>query len=142
MTVRHILLLLTMLTAPTPASALIVDVDAKWEYWKYNYSPIPFSPGTYQITPVGNADGGTFDAWNAWGSGAVSDCDASGLCSRGYLNSYSLGYVGAFDFVYEIATVGGSVVAGTAQAYATPTLALNHAKPYIFSLAEPRQLYF
>lgn len=51
---------------------------------------IPFTAGTYGVTPIGTADGGAYDAWNAWG-GLVTDCDASGAnCTTGWLNNYSL----------------------------------------------------
>jgi hypothetical protein len=140
--IRRYLSLLILLLAPASATALIIDIDARWEYWNYNYLPILFDAGTYQITPIGIADGGKFDAWNAWGWGATTDCNALGVCSRGYLNSYSFGRIGEHNFVYEIATAGGLMSDGTALAYATPALALSHATSYTFSITEPTQLYF
>lgn len=122
--------------------AEIIDVSANWEFWRYNYSPIAFAAGTYKITPIGIADGGQYDAWNAWGAGEFSGCDELGQCSRGYLNSYSFGFVGENDFVTEIATVGGSVVEGTALAYQTPMLALINAESWIFNLERASSLYF
>lgn len=122
--------------------AAIIDVSANWEYWRYNYSPISFAAGTYRITPIGIADGGQYNAWNAWGAGEVSECDEVGQCSRGYINSYSFGFVGENDFITEMATVGGSVVDGTASAYQTPLLALANAESYVFSVAQPEKLYF
>lgn len=133
---------LLMITGSAFASAETIDVKANWEYWRYNYDPVPFAAGTYTVKPIGVADGGQYNAWNAWGAGEVGGCDATGLCSRGYLNSYSFGFVGENDYVTEIATVGGSVVAGTALAYQTPILALTNAESYVFSLTQAENLYF
>ena len=134
--------LLLALSVSSLAKAVTLDVNANWEYWRYNYEPMSFASGTYKITPIGVAGGGLYNAWNAWGPGEVAGCDAAGMCSRGYINSYSFGYVGANDFIYEIATIGGSVVAGTALAFETPLLALANAESYVISLTQPAKLYF
>ena len=137
-----ICLLAIFLMNASSASADIINVSANWEYWRYNYSPISFAAGTYKITPVGTADGGQYNAWNAWGAGEFSECDNAGRCLRGYVNSYSFGFVSENHFVTEIATVGGSVVDQTASAYQTPMLALANAESYVFSLAQAEDIYF
>ena len=126
----------------TNGRAMTVDVSAQWEYWSYHYSPIHFSEGTYRITLTGTVDNGAYNAWNAWGPGETFGCNEFGLCERGYLNSYSFGYIKDHDFIHEIATVGGSVIDRTAQAYSDPWLALQNAYSYVFDLAEATLLYF
>lgn len=141
-TMKKICVFAIILINTSSVFAEIIDVSANWEFWHYHYSPIEFAAGTYKITPIGIADGGQYDAWNAWGAGEFSDCDDLGLCSRGYINSYSFGFVGQNDFVTEIATVGGSVADGTALAYQTPMLALANAGSWVFNLEHASRLYF
>lgn len=131
-----------LLAVAIEAHALTVDVNAQWQYWSYHYSPILLDAGTYRITPIATTEGGAYNAWNAWGAGETLGCDQAGLCDRGYLNSYSFGYIGANDFVHEIATIGGSVEDGTAQAYSDQWLALANADSYVFALTAPTSLYF
>jgi hypothetical protein len=122
------------------ANAQVVNIDGTWEYYLYRYSSIEFAAGKYTITPIGTAQGGQFDAWNAWDQ--VIGCDAVGICTKGFLNSYSFGYVDQKGWVQEIATIGGSISFGTATAYSTPTLALSNAQDYTFTLNTPTLLYF
>jgi len=39
------------------------------------------------ITQIGTADGGAYDAWNAWGT--IAGCDNDGLCTKGWVNKWS-----------------------------------------------------
>lgn len=147
LTVSKTICALVGLLSALPSAAVIVDVHASDEYWSYHYAPILFETGSYRITPVGRDSGGLYDAWIAWGAGQlgggdVAGCSLDGLCEKGWLNSYSFGYIGAHDFVYEIATVGGRVDQGTAQPYASPELALQNAQSFDFTLDSPTQLYF
>ncbi|MEW5965458.1 MAG: PEP-CTERM sorting domain-containing protein [Pseudomonadota bacterium] len=129
-----------------PSAATVVNISAADEYWSYHYSPIIFGAGEYRITPIGRDEGGLYDAWIAWGAGQLGggdvSCSPDGACDKGWLNSYSFGYVGPNDFVYELATVGGRVDEGTAIVYATPALALSNAQSYEFELATETKLYF
>lgn len=134
--------LLALTSGLANASSVIINVDAQWQYWSYHYSPILLDAGTYQINPIGISEGGAYNSWNAWGAGETSGCDQNGICDRGYLNSYSFGYVDAGGSVHEIATIGGSVVEGTAQAYQTQFLALAHSQSCLFTLTSPTSLYF
>jgi hypothetical protein len=106
-----------------PSAALIVDIDA---LINTNANPITgtFGAGTYEVVPIGTADGSAFDAWNAWGF--VSGCDAAGEnCAAGWLNNYSL----ASD-------EWGPILAGDdALKYGSPLLALAHAQSTTFTLA-------
>jgi hypothetical protein len=143
---RALCLLLGLLSA-VPSAAVVIDVNAGDEYWSYHYAPIPFEAGTYRVTPIGRDTGGLFNAWIAWGAGQlgggdIAGCSLDGLCDKGWLNSYSFGYIGPNDFVYEIATVGGRVDQGTVQAYASPELALVNAQSFDFTLATQTYLYF
>ena len=107
----------------------------------YRYQPISVQAGRYLILPVGPDMGGAYTAWNAWG-GQVSGCNDMGVCSRGYLNSYSLGYIDSIGFVQEIATIGGRVDTGTAVAYATEQLAFLNAKSFELTLDASTRIYF
>ncbi len=138
--IRALFFVLSLLTA-APSYAIVINVNASDEYWSYHYSPIPFEAGLYRITPIGRDDGGAFNAWNAWDND-VSGCSSDGLCDRGWLDSYSFGYVEPGGFVHEIATIGGRVDQGTSQAYSSPLLALSHARTFDFELTSPVSLYF
>ena len=39
------------------------------------------------VTQIGIADGGAYDAWNAWGR--LRDCDSNGICTNGWINNWS-----------------------------------------------------
>ena len=81
-------------------------------------NPISYtvSAGTYKIARVGTeTPGAAYTAWNAWGR--VSGCDASNMCSNGWIN----------NFQYD--TGAGSEInwLGPFDRWATPQLALNQA---------------
>jgi hypothetical protein len=79
-----------------------------------------FSAGDYQVDYIGVADGGMYDAWNAWGN--VQGCNANGAnCQNGWLNNYS---ISSSEF---------SIVQGT-DTYATPALALANGQNSSFVL--------
>ncbi|MFQ5470118.1 MAG: hypothetical protein ACE5EH_07390 [Gammaproteobacteria bacterium] len=88
--------------------------------------------GTYQVMPVGKADGGSYDSWNAWGrwSSRVYRCDADGSgCLKGWMNQY---YVSG-----PFGTIGKSN-----GRWRTPSLALGNAKPITFTLDAPATVKF
>ena len=39
------------------------------------------------VTQIGTADGGAYDAWNAWGR--LRGCDSDGICTNGWINNWS-----------------------------------------------------
>ena len=67
-----------------------------------------FTAGTYEVTPIGVADGGAHNAWNAWGSVSLPD--------MGWINQYSLS-----SNEFSAYTVHDGVI------YATDLLALDNA---------------
>jgi len=124
---RRALALLTVLITLAlgrPSAALIIDIDALFVTDAHPIS-VPFTAGTYAVTPIGVADGGAYDAWNAWG-GDVSGCDIDGEhCATGWLNHYSL----ASD------EWGPILVGDPALKYGSPLLALAHVPSTAFTLA-------
>ena len=39
------------------------------------------------VTQIGTAGGGAYDAWNAWGR--LRGCDSDGICTNGWINNWS-----------------------------------------------------
>jgi hypothetical protein len=63
----------------------IVDIPS----WDGAGTTVPLDAGTYQVSFIGIADGGQFDAWNP--SGTVSGCNVSGAnCAEGWRISVDL----------------------------------------------------
>ncbi|NCQ85962.1 MAG: hypothetical protein GPJ00_16280 [Microcystis aeruginosa W13-18] len=86
-----------------------------------------FSAGDYQVDYIGVADGGMYDAWNAWGT--VQGCDANGAnCQNGWVNNYS---ISSSEF---------SISQGTGT-YATPALALANGQNTAFTLTGDSNVY-
>ena len=104
------------------ASAAIIDLNARTTTTT-NPVIIHFSAGTYDVTPIGVADGGAYNAWNAWGF--VS------LPSNGWLNKYSLS-----SSEFPAYTVGQ----GTP--YATDLIALSNAVGTTFTLTSDGDVNF
>lgn len=67
----------------TTVNAAIVDINAKTNSAS-NPVVLSLGPGTYTVTPIGVADGGLFNAWNAWDGGCCPPSYA------GWINDYSL----------------------------------------------------
>ena len=88
-----------------------------------NPAVVYFTAGTYDVTPIGVADGGAYNAWNAWG--------VVNLPSNGWLNAYSLSSI-----EFSAYTVGDGVK------YATDLLALSNATVTSFTLAADRNVNF
>ena len=82
-----------------------------------------FNAGTYEITPIGVADGGAYNAWNAWGY--VS------LPHSGWLNDYSLS-----SSEFSAFTIKDGV------RHATDMLALSNAISTSFTLASDDNVNF
>lgn len=121
------------------AQAAIVNIDSKSEYWaSHPGDTILLSAGTYKITPIGIAEGGTFNAWNAWG--AVTGCNIVGVCSQGYLNSYSFYQVNAGWGT--LVNVGGLVIDGSATTYSNEMLALANAQSSTITMQSTDYLRF
>ena len=74
-----------------------------------------FTAGTYDVIPIGVEDGGTYNAWNAWGY--------VNLPHSGWINSYSLS-----SDEFDAFTVYDGVK------YATDLLALDNAITTSFTL--------
>jgi hypothetical protein len=79
--------------------------------------------GSYLVTPIGTADGGLYNAWNAWGY--VS------LPRYGWINSYSIASP-------EL----GVVSSGDGIKYATAIQALQHAAEVQFILTYAQDVRF
>ena len=100
----------------------IVDIDAK-QNTTSNPFELMLSAGTYSVTQIGTADGGAYDAWNAWGANRVSGCDDNGAgCRNGWLNSYA---ISSNDF---------DQTASNKNRYDSPLTALQNAVDSTFTL--------
>jgi len=70
-------------------NAVIINLDA---YDGTEPDPVKVSlaldAGTYNVNVIGVADGGLYNAWNAWGR--TYGCDSSGAnCTNGWVNNYT-----------------------------------------------------
>ena len=72
------------------ANALIIDINSQAN-GTANPVVVYFEAGTYDVTPIGIADGGAYNAWNPWG--VVS------LPTKGWMNIYSLSSIGNFEYL-------------------------------------------
>lgn len=73
------------LAATSPAHAVIIDLD----HTQPLSLDVAGTAGTWRITPVGIADGGTYDAFSPWNR--TTGCDEQGAnCSRGWKWGYTL----------------------------------------------------
>ncbi len=87
--------------------------------------------GTYDVTPVGPAQGGAYTAWNAWG-GATVGCNPSGAnCSQGWMHWYRV----QSDEFSRMRIQDGIL-------YSTPGAALANSLSTQFTLAAAGPVYF
>ncbi|MHB8138572.1 MAG: PEP-CTERM sorting domain-containing protein [Smithellaceae bacterium] len=102
-------------------NALIIDISA---YTNTKTIPVVayFEAGTYDVTPIGIADGGAFNGWNAWGVVSLPD--------YGWINGYALS---SAEFDYKVITSGK---------YETDLLALANASGTSFTLASGDNVNF
>ena len=123
-TATAVLLVAGLALASRSEATTIIDIDARINT---TTNPVThfFAAGTYDVTPIGVAAGGAYDAWNAWGF--VAGCDSNGEnCSNGWINSYSLSAPG-LGVPAQTFSDGGR--------YATPLQALNAAISTQFTIA-------
>ncbi len=106
---------LGILAAPLCAHALTINIDA---LVNTTANPVTefLTAGTYNVTMIGIADQGDFDAWNAWGG------NTSG--NMGWLNSYRISS-DQFD----------TISMGDGIRYKDPLEALDNALATSFTLA-------
>lgn len=103
-------------------NATIVNLDA---HNSSNLVKMYLDAGTYDVTPIGKADGGDWNSWNAWG-GSVTD-------GTGWINSYTLS---SDQFQ------AGKIHIGDGIKYETPLLALANAIGTSFTLASAGDVDF
>lgn len=76
-------------------AAQIIDISAATSAG----TTVSLGAGTYSLDFIGQADGGAYNAWNAWA--IVTGCDANGAnCTKGYRTTFSLDFghgTGQFD---------------------------------------------
>ncbi len=78
-----------VLAYSTSANAIIINVDSRINT-PSNPVSVFFGSGVYEVTPIGIADGGAFNAWNPRG-GLVTGCDTNGEnCTWGWLHMYRI----------------------------------------------------
>ena len=154
---RHVVLLAVVLsTVPLMgtrvANAIIVNVNAR-VYGSGYPMYISLKAGTYDVTPIGVANGGAYDGWTAWGWFDIPCTDPNG-CRRtsptsvtGWLNSYQV-----YSNNFGSATVNGKPVdfsvyptvyyVDTGLCYPSAVVALNHALPSTFTTKADGQVGF
>lgn len=113
-------LLFCMLLTPAHAG-IIVNLDASTAH---NQQTLSLSAGLYQVQNIGIADGGSYDAWNAWKK--IQGCDNDGTgCKKGWINAY-----------FFTSDAHSAVKISDGERYATAIQAQQHALNYQFSLAQ------
>ena len=119
----------------------IVNVNSR-VHGRENPLNIWLEAGTYTVTPIGVADGGTYDSWLAWTTVSCTNPDGCPMTypttATGWRNDYWV-YSESFDGV----TVDGVAVdmsvnptayyAGNRRVYPNATLAMNHALSSTFT---------
>lgn len=111
---------LACLALAEPAAARIVVVSAAGP----EGTTIALRAGQYAIRQIGTAQGGAYDAWNAWSD--TRGCDGTGRnCQQGWFDSFALDLghgTSTFDHVdgwfYDL-----TEVVGDNRRYQTPALA-------------------
>ncbi|NLD48845.1 MAG: PEP-CTERM sorting domain-containing protein [Clostridiaceae bacterium] len=104
------------------ANALIIDINSQAN-GTANPVVVYFEAGTYDVTPIGIADGGAYNAWNPWGRVNMS-------LNLGWMNYYNFSIN---NFEYFI-TDGAR--------YETDLLALANAIGTSFTLASGNDVNF
>lgn len=95
-------------------SAAIVNINSITDN-ESNPVSISLDAGTYEVTPIGVADGGSYNAWNAWNGGQVIGCDSNGAnCGAGWFHWY---YFSSSEFG-EISNWDGVIYANSSLALA------------------------
>lgn len=123
------------------ANAVIIDLNARVNDVAHPVS-LALDPGTYTINPIGTADGGAYNAWNAWGRTSCNNTDG---CQRtspttviGWLNLYSFGSSDLVDvYVNGIAATpnsSGIYMVDPFMVYPDPLSALANAWSAMFTL--------
>jgi hypothetical protein len=112
-----------ILTAGNAYSASIINIDARTNS-AVNPVVMFLAAGTYEVTPIGNSDGGAYNAWNPWGFVIMPH--------YGWINDH-----------YAISSSQFSYLIGDARIrYATDLQALSNAVGTSFTLAEDGNVNF
>ncbi len=104
-------------------NALTIDIDS-YANGAGNPVVVYFEAGTYDVTPIGIADGGAYNAYNRWGYVNMS-------LNRGWVNSYNF----SIDNIAYL--VGDNIVR-----YETDLLALENALSTSFTLSSGNNVNF
>lgn len=114
--------------AASTSQAVVLDIDAR--------TATPASPvvanltaGVYRVEPVSVAQGGTFDAWNAW-NGEVSGTAEDGSARKGWLRATLV----KTDFFNWRPLNASDLGASGLPAWTTPELALQHTPSTILGM--------
>ncbi len=145
--------------APAASQSIIHDVAGSTPTTFFN--PVNLGAGTYAMRFIGTADGGAFDAFNAWNFGDdVIGCNSNGSgCGRGWLNAIVIDWAPIVDAESDDLTYINSAHPD-GQVFASPELALaamrgpfgfqaastkgrpagNFVGAYMFTLAQAQQI--
>jgi len=119
-----VLSLILACTSQPVAASVILNINARTNTTT-NPVIVFCDGGSYDVTPIGVADGGTYNAWNAWAGCAMPPSYA------GWLNKYSLS-----SGEFAAYTVTDDTI------YPTALLALENALGTSFSLASAGSVRF
>ena len=113
------------------ANASIINVFSNVQP---NTQTLSLLAGTYNVNAIGVADGGLYNAWNAWGTTGGCDVNGANCSAGGFLHYYTI----------EAAELGVVNVGSTSVAnrYATSLLALDNASDYSFTLTSAADVNF
>lgn len=74
-------------------ASIVINLNSEIEY-PSNQITVFFEAGTYNVTPIGVADGGTYNSWNAWG---IVDLPEQGWVNLYYFSSTEFGQIVIYD---------------------------------------------
>ena len=118
-----IMILGFMFTTGRAYAAFIVNIDATTN-GPANPVVVYMNAGTYNVTPIGIADGGAYNAWLGWSVVQLPD--------KGWLNQYTI----------DCTQWSNHKFAGTSLKYATDLEALSDARGLSFTLAADGEVIF
>ena len=140
--------LLSGVLAANATSAMTVDVNAR-EFGGGNPLDVFLPAGTYTVTPIGQADGGAYNSYLAWGSSTCTDPSGCTPTSPSGVTGWSHAYSVESENL-EAASADGSplpiedntTTAWDRLLYPNDSLALANAVPMEITLSEDSSVGF
>ena len=132
-------ILLVLVPLENANAATIINIDARAATAPNNPVTEFFTAGTYDVTPIGVADGGDYNAWNAWGNNVIG-CNANGEnCLRGWIYDYR---IESDQFSIQVMNAGLNAGINGGNAFSTDLQALSNAVGTSFVLESDSNISF